>query len=125
MGVQVNYPTAPHGTSQSDFDLNSNNGATGTAWTDNNILLFEVENSESDPDQCVVSVSDNSGNNLFTATGTLTWQAGDSSTQYVEFSGFPPQADGTPKEQCNYQMSVVNTVDNNSGTEVRVTIYRG
>ena|SRR5271166_4360479 len=126
MAVQVNYPTAPHGTSQSDFNLNSNNGATGHAWTDNNVVLFEVGNSGSDPNQCVVSVSDDSGNNLFAATGTLTWQSGDSSIQYVEFSDFPPQGDGvTPTEMCAYQMSVVNTVDGNSGTEVSVRIYRG
>jgi len=124
MGVQVNYPTAPHGVSQSSFDMNSNNGASGTAWTDNDVLLFEVENSRADPDQVVVSVSDAYGNSSFAATGTLTWQSGDSSTQYVEFSGFPPQSDGTAMDKCSYQMSVVNTVDG-SGTEVAVTIYRG
>jgi len=123
--MQVTYPTAPHGSDQSDFNLASNNGATGQAWTDNNVLLFEVENSRGDPDQCVVSVSDYYGNNSFASTGTLNWQSGDTSIQYVEFSGFPPQADGvTPMDQCNYQMSIVNTVDG-SGTEVRVRIYRG
>jgi hypothetical protein len=127
MGVQVNYPIAPHGNDQSDFNMNSNNGATGTAWIDNNVLLFEIENLRADPDQCVVTVSDSSGNNLFAATGTLTWQSGDYSIQYVEFSDFPPLPDGdnTPPDQCNYQMSVVNTVDGSSGTEVRVRIYRG
>jgi hypothetical protein len=124
--VQVNYPTAPHGVSQSDFNMNSNNGASGTAWTDNNVLLFEVENSEGDPNEVTISVSDYYGNNSFAATGTLDWNAGDFSIQYVEFSDFPLQADQvTPMDQCNYVASVVNTTDANSGTEVRVRIYRG
>lgn len=125
MAVQVNKPTAPHGISQSDFNLNSNSSVTGTAWTDNDVLLFEVENSRGDPDQCDVSVTDYYGNNSFAAGGTLTWQSGDTSIYYLEFSGFGLQADGvTPMDQCNYQMTIGNTVDG-SGTEVRVRIYRG
>lgn len=124
--MNVNYPTAPHGDSQSDFDMNSNNGATGTAWTDNNVLLFEVENSEGDPNEVTIIVSDYYGNNSFNATGVLDWAQGDFSIQYVEFSDFPLQADQvTPTDQCNYVASVVNTVANDSGTEVRVRIYRG
>lgn len=124
--MQVNYPTAPHGVSQSDFDMNSNNGASGTAWTDNNVLLFEVENSEGDPNEVTINVSDYYGNNSFVATGVLDWDAGNFSTRYVEFSDFPLQADQvTPMDQCKYVASVVNTTDNNSGTEVRVRIYRG
>jgi hypothetical protein len=124
--VQVQYPTSPHGDDQSDFNLNSNNGASGTAWIQNNVLLIEIENSSGDPDECTVTVSDYYGNNAFSATGTANWQAGDKSLQYIEFSGFPLQTDQvTQMDQCNYMMSVVNTTDNNSGTEVGVRIYRG
>jgi hypothetical protein len=124
-GVQVNHPTSPHGSVQSSFNLNSNNGADDTAWTDQDVILFEIENSRGDPDQCEVTVSDPYDNNSFTATDTISWQSGDTSIQYIEFSNFPLQADQvTPMDKCHYTMSVTNTLDG-SGTEVSVNIYRG
>lgn len=122
--IQVSHPISPHGSIQSSFFLNSNNGADGTAWIDQNVLLFEIENLSGDPDQCEITVSD-PDNNSFIATDAINWQGGDTSIKYVEFSNFPLLADQvTPMDQCHYTMAVANTVDG-SGTEVSVNIYRG
>lgn len=131
-GVLVTNPTvdtlpAPTSTmtKKTDFTIDLNHdGITSLVLFSNSFLLFELANISGDPTQATISVVDTSGTGLFFGSSTLTWQSGDTGTQYVLFNNFVPQADGmTPTDRCNYVPHAQNTVDVGSGTHIDVVVY--
>src|SRR5262245_43672595 len=111
----------------SSFNVNSDSPTpVGTALA-SPVLTVQVgvDNSlRGDPDRCTITVSDSSGSNLFLGQASIEWPADDTSTQFVQFSDFPLQADQvTPTDRCNYVLSLVNMTDPNTSTEVFALVW--
>lgn len=110
----------------SSFNVNSTFAATGTALASPGQLLtvqIGIENSRGDPDTCTIVLSDSSGNNGFNGEAIITWDQDDTSTVWVQFSDFPLQADQDPVSECNYSISLLNTLNNSEGTEVFAQVF--
>ncbi len=70
-----------------------------------------------------LSVSDTSGSGFFFGEAFLNWVADDTSLAWVEFSGFPLQADQmTPTGECDYSISLTNDIDS-SGVVVEANVF--
>jgi hypothetical protein len=122
----VSNPASPHGSRQSGpSHLNNTYSTTGRAWIENDVLLFEFENSREDAVTCSVVLGDDQSNYVWTAAGSVSWPAGTGGVQYVEFSGFPPRATGDTMDSCNFEATLTNDADSQEGTEVWMSVYRG
>ncbi|MDX3115418.1 hypothetical protein [Streptomyces scabiei] len=53
----------------------------------------QAENTKGVANSLTVAVTDPSGSNGFFGEGTITWEDGDSGVAWIEFTGFPLQAD--------------------------------
>jgi hypothetical protein len=128
-GVLVTNPTASTLpapiTKKQDFTIDiTHDGILSTALFNNGFLLFELVNVSGDPTQATISVADSSGSGLFAGSSTLTWQSGDTGTQYILFNNFVLQADQvTPTDRCNYVPHAQNTVEIGNGTHIDVVVY--
>lgn len=126
-GITVQYPSQLEGSYQTGLRLDSTDGEkSDTIWINEDVLLLQVDNGLGDPNQFTVSVFDDHDNTTTTATGTLTWQDGDTSTQYIEFRHFPSfeVPNPPPSYEIRYTMSVVNVVDWKR-TDVEVSFFVG
>jgi hypothetical protein len=114
-------------TDPSYFEVNSTYPATGTALASPGQLLtvqISIENNRGDPDRCTIRVTDPYNNQSFLGEAIMDWSQGDLSTLWVEFSGFPLQADqSTPMDKCDYSIEVYNSTDRTSGTNVYAHVY--
>jgi hypothetical protein len=82
------------------------------------VVQISIENYRAEAGECVVSVSDSSGNGGFYGEATLDWDEGDSDTLWVQFSDFPLKSDGsTPTDACDYALVL------NSGTQMSAVVY--
>ncbi len=111
----------------SSFNVNGTFAATGTALASPGQLLtvqIGIENSVGDPDTCTIVLTDSHMNNSFIGEAIITWDQDDTSTVWVQFSNFPFQGDQvTPMDECNYSISVFNTLNNSQGTEVFAQVF--
>jgi len=83
-----------------------------------------IENEHGDPDTCLIVLTDSHLNNSFTGEAIITWDQDDTSAVCVQFSDFPLQGDQvTPMDECDYSISVFNTLNNSQGTEVSAQVF--
>ncbi|GAC1380019.1 MAG: hypothetical protein NVSMB33_05690 [Ktedonobacteraceae bacterium] len=119
--------SATSSTGGSSFNANSTYAATGVALASPGQLLtvqVGIENYRGDPDTCTIQLTDPYGNQSFQGVATISWNENDTSTVWVQFSGFPLQADqSTPMDKCNYSIAVLNIIDNSQGTDVNAQVY--
>ncbi|AIS00447.1 hypothetical protein [Streptomyces glaucescens] len=92
----------------SAFNVGSQAPVTGTALSTPGELLtvdILVENDRGTANSVTASVSDQSGSGAFFGEGTLDWNDGESGGLWIQFTGFPPQGDGsTPTGSCEYSL---------------------
>jgi len=123
-GVTVQSIQTPTTTGGS-FTVGSTYASTGVILASPGQLLVVqvgVENYIGDPDTCTIVVTDPHSNQSFQGVATITWDSDDTSTQWVQFSNFPLQADQvTPMDKCNYSIAVSN--NNNTGTQVYAQVH--
>ena len=114
-------------TGGSSFNVNSTFAATGRALASPGQFLtvqIGIENGSGDPDTCTIVLTDSHMNNSFNGEAIITWDQDDTSTVWVQFSDFPLQADQvTPMDECDYSISVFNTLHNSQGTEVFAQVF--
>jgi hypothetical protein len=80
--------------------------------------------SRGDADRCIITASDSSGSASFFGQVSIEWPENETSTQFVQFSNFPLQADQmTPVDRCNLVLSLVKVDDPNSGSEISATVW--
>ncbi|MER7585212.1 hypothetical protein [Kitasatospora sp. NPDC097691] len=102
----------------SSFNVSSQ-AVTGTALSTPGTSLtvdFKVENSRGEAVDVTVRITDPSGSQSFDASGTITWDEGDTSTAWIEFSNFPPKGAGDPTGECAYAIVT-------SGPEVSARVF--
>ena len=113
-------------TGGSSFHVTSTSAATGRALASPGQLLtvqIGIENGRGDPDTCLIVLTDSHLNNAFTGEAIIIWDQDDTSTVWVQFSDFPLQGDQvTPMDECDYSISVFNTLNNSQGTEVSAQV---
>jgi hypothetical protein len=95
------------GTAGTTFDV------TGTALASpGELLLVQVSigNSRSEANTATITVTDSHANDSFLGQAVISFDEGDDSTAFVQFSNFPPQADQvTPMDKCDYQINLVGS----------------
>ncbi|WP_343948660.1 hypothetical protein [Nonomuraea longicatena] len=109
----------------SSFNVSNGFPVTGVALSTGVPLTVQIsaDNSRGDGNTCSFAVSDPEGNGRFLGEAALTWEEGDSSVGWVEFSGFPLRADDvSPVQECNYAVSLTHNTDS-SGTVVGVRVF--
>ncbi|MEH0474956.1 hypothetical protein ACN6K4_005716 [Streptomyces hayashii] len=80
----------------SSFNVGSLAPVTDTALATPGVKLtvdVQAENTKGVANSLTVAVTDPSGSNGFFGEGTITWEDGDSGVAWIEFTGFPLQAD--------------------------------
>ncbi|ELP62168.1 hypothetical protein ACKI1I_28850 [Streptomyces turgidiscabies] len=80
----------------SAFNVGSLAPVTDTALASPGVKLtvdIQAENPKGVANSLTVAVTDPSGSNGFFGQGTITWDDGDSGVAWIEFTGFPLQAD--------------------------------
>lgn len=80
----------------SSFNVGSLAPVTDTALATPGVKLtvdVQAENTKGVANSLTVAVTDPSGSNGFFGEGTITWEEGDSGVSWIEFTGFPLQAD--------------------------------
>jgi len=80
----------------SSFNVGSLAPVTDTALATPGVKLtvdVQAENTKGVANSLTVEVTDPSGSNGFFGEGTITWEEGDSGVAWIEFTGFPLQAD--------------------------------
>lgn len=80
----------------SSFNVGSLAPVTDTALATPGVKLtvdVQAENTKGVANSLTVAVTDPSGSNGFFGEGTITWEEGDSGVAWIEFTGFPLQAD--------------------------------
>lgn len=80
----------------SSFNVGSLAPVTDTALATPGVKLtvdVQAENTKGVANSLTVAVIDPSGSNGFFGEGTITWEDGDSGVAWIEFTGFPLQAD--------------------------------
>ncbi|CAL9455357.1 hypothetical protein SUDANB105_02517 [Streptomyces sp. enrichment culture] len=104
----------------SAFRVGSVAAATGTALSSPGEPLtvdIKVENFRGEAATVTAAVSDQSGSNAFFGEGTLHWDEGETDELWIQFTGFPPQADQvTPTGSCEYSLI-------SSGPDVDVRVF--
>src|SRR6266478_6661877 len=109
-------------TEQSSFEMTSNAPTPlSTAFVVGDVLLFQFFTFVDDV-TIQVDLVDNQGNGTF-ATDLITAQANDTD-KFINFAGFPPRADGSLMDRCQYRITLTNTSSPNSGTSVSVKVFR-
>ncbi len=110
----------------SSFNVSNGFPVSGKALATPGVPLtvqISAENDRGDGNTCTFVVTDPEGSGLFLGEAALTWQEGDTSTGWVEFSGFPLRADGvSPVGDCDYSISLVHDTDS-SGTRIGVRVF--
>ena len=111
----------------SSFNVNNTFAATGRALASPGQPLtvqIGIENGRGDPNSCTILLTDSHMNNSFNGEAIITWDQDDTSTGWVQFSNFPLQADQvTLMDECDYAISLVNTLDSSQGTEVFAQVF--
>ncbi|MFE6690651.1 hypothetical protein ACFVFQ_29800 [Streptomyces sp. NPDC057743] len=78
---------------------------------------IQVTNSRGGANVVTLAVVDPSGSNGFGGQGTISWDDGDDGDAWIEFTGFPRQADQvTETGECEYSVMV-------SGDDVSVSVF--
>jgi hypothetical protein len=80
----------------SSFNVGSLAPVTDTALAAPGVKLtvdVQAENPKGVANSLTVAVLDPSGSNAFFGEGTISWEDGDSGVAWIEFTGFPLQAD--------------------------------
>ena len=128
LNVSVQAISATTSTSGgSKFNVNGTYPGTGHALASPGALLtvqIGIENWRGDPNTCTIALTDSSSNNSFYGEAIMSWEEGDTSLAWVQFSDFPLQADQvTPVGECDYSLTLTNSIDGSSGTEVSAQVY--
>ncbi|MGX1851941.1 hypothetical protein [Streptomyces sp. NBC_01454] len=104
----------------SSFNAGSIAPVTGTALASPGEMLtvdIKVTNSRGGANTVTATVTDPSGSNGFLGQGSLSWDDGDDGAAWIEFTGFPRQADQvTETGECEYSLTT-------SGDDVSVTVF--
>ena len=123
--VQVTFPSGPTNSRQSGpLQVNNTNNDSGSVFINNDLVSFEIANDSGDNVTCAFELDDDQQPGVVLAVGSLTWDAGDTSTKYIQFQGFPLRADQEMKmDRCDYKMTLTNNVSASTGVEVWENIY--
>jgi hypothetical protein len=121
----VEYPDAlPDSLNQqSSFEMTNNNPDDSRVLFSNDLVVFELDNTRGDDVRVDIVLADDQGNGLLPdGNAEVSWnQAG---KRYVRFSRFPLRADQTtPMDSCEYEITLTNNTDANTGTAIQVAIY--
>ncbi|MEU4039641.1 hypothetical protein [Streptomyces collinus] len=104
----------------SSCNAGSNAPVNGTAMSSPGELLtvdIKVTNSRGGANTVTATVTDPSGSNGFFGQGSISWDDGDDGEAWIEFTGFPRQADQvTETGECDYSLVA-------SGDDVSVTVF--
>ncbi|TGB11521.1 hypothetical protein [Streptomyces sp. MZ04] len=78
---------------------------------------IEAQNTKGEANTLTATVTDPSGSNGFFGQGTITWNEGDEGIAWIEFTGFPTQADQvTPTGECELSLQT-------SGADISVRLF--
>jgi|GEM_PF-3691269 len=123
--INVSYPSAPHGSVQHSSEINNTYSIPWGSFIENDTLLLEFEYNRSAEATIRVVLTDDQGNG-FLAEGSVHWEANSGgTTQYIEFSGFPPRADGSRMGSCDAESILTNNTSESTGIGAYEKIYRG
>jgi N-acetylmuramoyl-L-alanine amidase len=107
--------------SDSPFRISNNHSTESRVLFDDDMVIFELENTAPQNVNCQVTISDDAGNGLLCQADIDVLDVGKG---YLKFSRFPKQADQvSPMTSCRYEVTITNLDRHSEGVEMWLRIH--